>query len=183
MERGAPQVSVSRFFPDVSEERPPEEDTDPGDEYIPEETPSFSAEEFPEPVHPTVLSEEPASREPAPSGNDALPQPAVPDTRLWEKIRTAAIPVLPYDIRVQFEEGDRIAGRVDGNLLLLETQMDFLIKRFHQRPDVMQSLSRIASEVCGREMRVQIQMQQNRERAQRSLEELRQFKEVHFVSE
>ena len=70
----------------------------------------------------------------------------------------------------------------EGNLLILETQNAFLMGRF-QRPDVMQRLSDAARSVSGKDLRVQVREREEKARETRSLDDLRQFKEVHFISE
>ena len=68
---------------------------------------------------------------------------------------------------------------MEGKLLLLEAQSSFLVQRF-QRQDVIQALKDAARSVCGQEMRLQVREKQAEERKNRSLDDLKQFKEVHF---
>ena len=86
------------------------------------------------------------------------------------------------DARINLEDESRVSGRVEGNLLILETQNAFLMGRF-QRPDVMQRLSDAARSVSGKDLRVQVREREEKARETRSLDDLRQFKEVHFISE
>ena len=176
VERGAFAAPAPLPFSPPPEEEIPAEEEDP-----------FSDEELP---FCEELKEEPAPplAEPAPEEDDEPPLPeelsaaADSDTELWPAIRSAAMPLLPIDTRVMIEDENRVCGRVEGNVLLVETQTEFILKRF-QKQDVMESLGSAARQVCGRELRVQVRLKPAGDRQTRSLDELKQFKEVHFKPE
>ena len=111
-----------------------------------------------------------------------LPAAENEDAALWEKLRTSLLGKVPFDVRMLLEDGDRLRGSVEGNVVLLEGQTEFIANRF-RRQDVMQTLIETARAVCGRDMRIVSREKQAESRQGRSLEELKQFKEVHFVSE
>ena len=87
--------------------------------------------------------------------------------------------MLPIDSRISLEDDSRVQGRVEGNFLILESPLSFLVDRF-QKQDVLQRLSEAARSVSGRELRVQVRLRQEEQRQVRSLDDLRKFKEVHF---
>ena len=166
VERGVPlRPSAPVVVPSETEEPLP-------DEPVPEE-PS-EAWDAPEP-----LPQEPAEQEEAaPSAPPAAPS----DGELWPKIRSAVLPLVPMDARVSLEDTDRIRGLVEGNTLIIEPQNTFLVQRF-QKQDVHQLLAQAAKTVAGRELRVLVRERQPEERRKRSLDELKQFKEVHFITD
>jgi DNA polymerase-3 subunit gamma/tau len=101
---------------------------------------------------------------------------------LWEQICRTSIPTLPMDVRMSLEDAGQVSGHIDGNLLVVETPNPFISGRF-QKPEVTQRLEEAAKTVCGRALRVQIRERAPEQRVARSLDELRQFREVHFISE
>lgn len=152
---------------------------EPEEEDIPAEEEDY---DFPDPpAEEPPLSEEPTDPPEAPK-EQMDTQPAADSGALWAGIRSAVLPMLPYDIRLHLEDGERVSGQVEGNTLFLETNNSFLSQRF-QRQDILQSFMNAARSVCGREMRVQIREMLSDEHRARSLDELKQFKEVHFISE
>jgi hypothetical protein len=166
VERGVPlRHSAPVVVPSETEEPLP-------DEPVPEE-PS-EAWDAPEPLPP----EPTAPEETAPSAPPAAPS----DGELWPKIRSAVLPLVPMDARVSLEDTDRIRGLVEGNTLIIEPQNTFLVQRF-QKQDVHQLLAQTAKTVAGRELRVLVRERQPEERQKRSLDELKQFKEVHFITD
>ncbi len=177
VERETGPAVQPRFSPSLEEEGPaPEED----DAFIAGEQPQALSSAYPEEEDPCVMDPEPGSEEPL--IEEGRTESGSEDPQLWSRIRTAAIPMLPYDVRLLLEDADRVRGLMEGNSLVLEAQTDFMLKRF-QRQDVLQSLMDAARTVCGRDMRVQVRLIQAQSRQARSLEDLKQFKEVHFVSE
>ena len=169
IERGAPAAAPQpRFFPEAEEEAEPDEEDLVID--IPEPVPDVPDQKdvCPPPVE---LKEE-----------KKVPLPVSDDSALWPEIRAAALAMLPYDIRLHLEDGERVGARVEGNLLILETSNSFLNQRL-QRQDILQIFMDAARQVCRREMRVQVREKQADEHKSRSLDDLKQFKEVHFISE
>lgn len=148
---------------------------------------------------PGLQPEEPAFTAPSPEEEDELevyqeeqpedvivkrdepaPPPIKDDANLWPRIRGAALQTVPVDVRISLEDEERIHGKVEGNVLIIEPQISFLVTRF-QKQDVLQKLTDAARSVSGREMRVQVRERKPEERQTRSLDELKQFREVHFV--
>ena len=174
MERGVAAPVLSRSAPnDFSDDDPEPEEP----HFEPE--PDSAAEM--DPVLPPIPHQMP-NPEPV---QESEPQsaPAVETTsKLWPEIRSAAIPLLPIDVRMNLEDDSRIQGMVEGNSLVLESELSFLVERF-QKQDVVQRLMEAARNVTGRELRIQVRQKQAEQRQTRSLDDLRQFKEVHFVSE
>ena len=159
MERGVvPQTSVSRISQMEREDMLPEESA---------EAELYEAPELPE------------EEAPQPESAAETAEPAQPDEELWPKIRSAVLPAVPMDVRISLEDEGRIRGYVEGNLLILEPENAFLLARF-QKQDVIQRMAEAARSVTGRELRVQVRERKPEERQTRSLDELKQFKEVHF---
>ena len=123
--------------------------------------------------------EVPEEEAPQPESAAETAEPTQTDEELWPKIRSAALPAVPMDVRISLEDEGRIRGFVEGNLLILEPENAFLLARF-QKQDVIQRMAEAARSVTGRELRVQVRERKPEERQTRSLDELKQFKEVHF---
>ncbi len=162
IERGVPAAAMSAPSLSPEQEEPasvePIEVAEPADEaYTPD---------IPEPSFPV---------------SEAVPT-AEPEPDLWPQIRSAALSLVPMDARINLEDASRISGHIEGNLLILEVQNDFLVGRF-QRPDAMQGLKDAARTVSGKEMRIQVRERGAEQVVKRSLDDLKQFKEVHFISE
>ena len=102
------------------------------------------------------------------------------DSLLWPEICQRAAETLPMEIRPHVGDGASVRGGVDGGVLTVQVVPGFLFGRFN-RPEVVAKLSSIASDVAGRELRVVIAELRDTQRQQRSLDELRQFKEVKFL--
>jgi len=163
MERGVPMISnAGRNIVPAPGIPDPIEDTDA----------SEPAKDLPETIE---LSREMA---PEPTADPII----TPESDPWPLIRKAALELVPMDARINLEDESRVTGHVEGNLLILEAQNAFLLGRF-QRPDVTQRLSEAARSVCGKELRVQVRERKEEARESRSLDDLKQFKEVHFISE
>ena len=186
VERGFVAQSAAPRFSPLTEDEIPHVEEDQG------ELASFEVELTEEPgtVYEEATEFAPTT-EPAPSTALQPEKPASAevhvvqessDAALWEKLRLALLPKLPFDVRMMLEDGDRVRGSVEGNVVLLEGQSAFIANRF-RRQDVMQTLIDTARSVCGRDMRIVSREKQTESREGRSLEELKQFKEVHFVSE
>jgi hypothetical protein len=178
VERGIPAAPQVERQP-VQEEYPPlpEDWDEPG-------IPASPIETTPRPIDHPVAADEPVPTTPV-EESTIEPEPenkGVKDSSLWPMIRSQALQSLPIDVRISLEDGDRVRGYVEGNILYVEPQITFLVKRL-QKQDVVQRLAEAAMTVCGREIRVQVRERQPELRQTRSLDELKQFKEVHFVTE
>ena len=98
---------------------------------------------------------------------------------MWDAVCTRVEALLPIDVRLQLRKPDAVRGYVDGGVLKIETASDFLYGRFN-RPDVLAKLGQAASEICGRELHAVVSEMKDDARPKRSIEDLRQFKEVKF---
>ena len=132
--------------------------------------------DMPEPA-PVLLASDDSTQSSWPEEDPAVPADG---SSIWDHVRTEALPMLPFDMRLHLEDGERVTGEVQGSALLLKTNNSFLAQRL-QRQDILQIFMDAARRVCGREMRVQVLEQQESDRITRSLDDLKQFKEVHFV--
>ena len=139
-------------------------------------------ENWEEPIELPVLESMPSLPETSPSCSEEKQPETENGSTDWEQIRDATLPLLPVDTRILLDDPDRVSGRIEGNVLIVEAQTEFVVKRF-QKPDVAESLMKAARKVCGRELRVQVGLKAAGDRPTRSLEDLKQFKEVHFIPE
>ena len=98
----------------------------------------------------------------------------------WEDICAKVSGVLPRDISLKLESKNEVRGSVDGALLRIEVAPGFLYGRFN-RPDVLARFSAAASELAGHEIRAVLSQLEDKPRDKRSLDELKQFKEVRFI--
>ena len=156
-------------------------------------------EAFPEPPEHRECSEEPddidmeAFREEQPEDSfvdrgEAAPSPSpspqgedhAADGELWPGVCKLALQRLPVDLRVWLGDGSSVTGHIEGNVLRVEAASGFVYGRFN-RPDVLAVLSAAASELAGHEVRAALSELKEAPRPQRSLDELKQFKEVKFL--
>ena len=109
------------------------------------------------------------------------PPPAPEENAVsWQKIRDLAKEQLPPDLRLNLMDEGKVRGHIEGALLVLEVLPGFLYGRIN-RPDILKKFADAATEAAGREIHTQLREMQEQERKQRSLEELKAFKEVRFV--
>lgn len=111
---------------------------------------------------------------------EPLPEEPPTDRNLWKEIREKATPMLPVDIRLSLQDENRVTGRLEGKVLTIEATPGFLFNRFN-RQDVLGRFAEAGRAVTGGDVNVQLRELKIAEREKRSLDELRQFKEVHFV--
>ena len=199
MERGVPMApSTRQAYPETEAPEPlgPEadpqyEDLDPFPEAPlpdpPEEYDSFPEEgimNMPSAEAPGESPSLPVSAEtaPAPEPSSSYAPLDGNSRELWNRIRSEVMPALPLDVQMLLQDEERVTGSLDGNVILVETQNDFQAKRF-QRQDVLQAFQAAGRDVLGRDVRFQVRERQTESRKVRSLDDLRQFKEVHFISE
>ena len=186
MKRGIP-VQMPEHEP-VPERYDPPEYSDYDAPPAPEDEPDMSqfAEEQPEDSF--LRGRE--ARRPAPPQPVSLPAPisaqeqaaAVPvtDDGLWSAVCAAVKDKLPFELRGYIGDESKICASVEGDVLRVEVVPGFVYGRFN-KPDVIQRLSDAARGAAGREIRVLLSELKPKPRQQRSLEELKQFKEVRFV--
>ena len=91
-----------------------------------------------------------------------------------------ASPKLAPDLRVTISSEDKVRGRLEGNILRLECIPGFLYGRLN-KTEVLDTIGRAAGTVAGREVRVLLSELKPDEAKKRSVDELKQFKEVRFI--
>jgi len=166
----APELRAPAEEPEGESERwedepePPEED---------ELDPAMFAEEQPEDVFLQRSEQE------AVPAAESVPQP-VSDGAAWTAICEKAAQSLPMDLRVSLSDASKVRARIEDSTLVIEVVPGFLYGRFN-RQDILGRFAQAAREVCGRELRVQLKEYQDRQQPQRSLEELKGYKEVRFL--
>ena len=101
---------------------------------------------------------------------------------LWIAVCEKAKAGLPRDLHTFLGENSPVVPKLENGVLRLGITAGFIFGRFN-KPEVVAKLSAAASAVCGRETRVLISelTEQEPQKAQRSLEDLKQFKEVRFI--
>ena len=149
----------------------------PGDEL----DPAQFAEEQPEDSflrgRETAKPEPPRTPERAPV---SAPAPAASDGKLWSAVCAAVMDKMPFDVRGYLVDESKVCAAVDGDVLRVEVVPGFVYGRVN-KPDIIQRFSDAARSISGREMRVLLTELKPKPRQQRSLEELKQFKEVKFI--
>ena len=83
-------------------------------------------------------------------------------------------------VRGYLGDESKVCANVDGDVLRVEVVPGFVYGRVN-KPDIIQRFSDAARSISGREMRVLLTELKPKPRQQRSLEELKQFKEVKFI--
>ena len=127
-----------------------------------------------EPAPPAPAREEPA---PAPS---APPREEAETADLWTALRKRLSPRLSMEMRTILNNPDLVSGTLKDGVLQLEASPGYAYERFN-RQELLQVIAKTASAIQGRELRVQLSDRKPRQQENRSLEELRGFKEVRFV--
>ena len=161
-------------LPPPRREEPPEEDElDP--EQFREEQPEdaiVKREELPPPVR------ESAPEEVAAPSTD-LPQPTeIPD--LWARVCERVRDKLIIGLRVKLTDAGSLRGVLEGDSFILYAEPNFMLRALN-KPEYLDAFSEAARAVTGRQLRVQLKPMEQQERPRRDLEELKSFKEVHFV--
>ena len=110
----------------------------------------------------------------------AVETPAAPAEVNWAEICRRAKSLLPRDISLMLDDSKNVKGYVSENLLCVEITPGFIYGRFN-KPEVLNKLAAVASELAGRELRPKLSELCEKPRDKRSLEELKAFKEVRFI--
>ena len=160
-------------------------------DYVPQTEPETEFE------FPPVLAEEPEYmyEEPprTPEAVEAEPQPEpeqheaepidtarVESAVSWAQICQKAAPELSPNIRFSLPDETKMTGRMDGDVLNIYAAPGFLYERLN-RQDVLGKFAQAAASLCGREVRVILSEFKKTDGVQRSLDELKSFKEVSFI--
>ncbi len=144
----------------------------------------------PEPLRvpePVVTRPEPAREEPQPvparapeAAAEPEPQPAEEPADLWKAIQKRLAPRMTMEMRTILQNPDLVFGTLSGDTLQVEAAPGYAYMRFN-RPELLQLLGETATALRGRVTRVQLADRKPRQQSGRSLDELRDFKEVHFI--
>lgn len=174
----APQDYERPPLPDIEPdyERQPLPDIEP--EYVPIPEPIDEP-----PARPAPARAEAAERAATP-GYTAAPEysaaPTRSDAEFWRAVCDKASPKLAPDLRVTISSEDKVRGRLEGNILHLECIPGFLYGRLN-KTEVLDTIGGAAGTVAGREVRVLLSELKPDEAKKRSVDELKQFKEVRFI--
>lgn len=122
--------------------------------------------------------------ESAPQNTGPTTQAHTPDTGSagqlsWSDVINAAAPSLPPDCRSLICANGKVCARFEGDVLHLETEPGFVYGRIN-RQQIIRCIADAAGKLAGREIRVLVSEQRSADSAARSLDELKQFKEVKF---
>lgn len=98
----------------------------------------------------------------------------------WADICQRAKTVLTRDVALQLDDSKNIKAQIKDNVLSIEITPGFIYGRFN-KPEVLNKLAAIASELTGREMRATLSELNEKAREKRSLDDLKAFKEVRFI--
>ena len=98
----------------------------------------------------------------------------------WKDICAKAAGSLPMDIKLRLDDSASVRGKIENGTLRIEVVPGFLYGRFN-RQDVLAKFSEAATALAGKEIHALLSELHNEPRPQRSLDELKQFKEVKFI--
>lgn len=160
---------------DYERDIPEHEDYEPEERYAP---PRSEAPEELEPLEvyteeqpeDEFFDREPQTEEPKPLGDE-----------VWRAVRDEAAKSLPMDVRVSLRDEGSIIVSGEGEILRVQAKKGFLLERL-KRLGVSDIFSAAAKTVTGRDMSVRVSELDDSPREQRSLEELKKFKEVTFIN-
>ena len=150
-----------------------------------EELPPPPEDEYPEPAAPEEEpweSEPEEEPEPEPDPEpvpDPVPPPAQELSR--EKLYELLAAMLPRELATRLDDDRSIRASLENNMLKLEVVPGFLFGRVN-RPELLTRIGDAASKLAGREIRAAVsELTEASAAPRRSLDELRGFKEVHFI--
>ncbi len=103
------------------------------------------------------------------------------DTEQIKKVLEKAKQRLPIDVRISVDDPARVRFSLNDNEVLIEVFQSFLMERL-KKPETRDVFANAAREVLGRAVSVRITELQQGQRMMRDINELRQFKEVKFIS-
>ena len=120
--------------------------------------------------------------EPEPQAEpEALPKADAPAGEpTWKDICAKAAGSLPMDIKLRLDDSASVRGKIENGTLRIEVVPGFLYGRFN-RQDVLAKFSEAATALAGKEIHALLSELHDEPRPQRSLDELKQFKEVKFI--
>ena len=153
-----------------------------------EELPPPPEDEYPEPAAP---EEEPWEGEPEeerepepdpePDPEPAPPAPPPAQELSREKLYELLAAMLPRELATRLDDDKSIRASLENNMLKLEVVPGFLFGRVN-RPELLTRIGDAASKLAGREIRAAVsELTEASAAPRRSLDELKGFKEVHFI--
>ena len=98
----------------------------------------------------------------------------------WKDICAKAAGSLPMDIKLRLDDSASVRGKIENGTLRIEVMPGFLYGRFN-RQDVLAKFSEAATALAGKEIHALLSELHDEPRPHRSLDELKQFKEVKFI--
>ena len=98
----------------------------------------------------------------------------------WTDVLNAAAPSLPPDSRLLMADERKVWAHFEGDVLRLEAEPGFVYGRLSRQP-IIQKIAEAASGIAGREIRVLVSELRRTDGGVRSLDDLKQFKEVKFI--
>ena len=98
----------------------------------------------------------------------------------WTDVLNAAAPSLPPDSRLLIADERKVRAYFEGDVLRLEAEPGFVYGRLSRQP-IIQKIAEAASGIAGREIRVLVSELRRADGGVRSLDDLKQFKEVKFI--
>ena len=98
----------------------------------------------------------------------------------WKDICAKAAGALTMDIKLRLDDSASVRGKIENGTLRIEVVPGFLYGRFN-RQDVLAKFSEAATALAGKEIHALLSELHDEPRPQRSLDELKQFKEVKFI--
>ena len=123
-------------------------------------------------------------QQPLSSGETAREEQKDPDelrTGQEKLILENAKQKLPIDVKISVDDPSRVRIRLGENELLLEVYQSFLMERL-KKPEIRDVFANAAKEALGRMVDVRITELEQGQRKLRDINELKQFKEVKFIS-
>ena len=145
----------------------------------PREAPRPAPERPPEREAPAPRQEVPPTPQP-PAAPEADTKSAPDQTDVWRAVQKRLSPRLTMELRTLINNPDLVLGTMKGELLQIEAAPGYAYMRFN-RPELLQLIAEAATAIRGRATRAQLVENKPRQGGNRSLDELRGFKEVHFV--
>ena len=152
-----------------------------------EELPPPPEDEYPEPAAP---EEEPWESEPEEEREsvsepepEPVPDPVAPPAQELsrEKLYELLAAMLPRELATRLDDDRSIRASLENNMLKLEVVPGFLFGRVN-RPELLTRIGDAASKLAGREIRAAVsELTEASAAPRRSLDELKGFKEVHFI--
>ena len=137
----------------------------------------------PEPVRESAPPREEAPREEPKREEAPAPRPTEPADEpedLWRAVQKRLAPRLNMEMRMIITNPDMVFGTLRGDVLQIDAAPGYAYMRFN-KPELLQLIGETAGAIRGSGIRVQLAENKPRQGSGRSLDELRPFKEVHFV--